>query len=210
MDRGPVLRRLLEAAEILGATVIVAVLVKTFVIDAVHVPSSSMENTVHAGDFLLVQKLVYGPSTPRFIPLTGFPLPSVRFPVFARPRTGDVIVFRFSDGPDDGRGSAEQLFVKRLIGLPGQRVEIRSGRITVDGSEIPLFPEAKQAVTPDFGPVTVPADRYFVLGDNLSDSFDSRSWGTVPADALIGKAFLVYWSVGSQGVRWSRIGTIVR
>ena len=252
---GRFLRRLRDAAEILAFTVVLALGVKTFVVDAVHVPSASMEDTLLPGDFLLVNKFVYGPCTPHYMPLTGRRLPVLRLPAPGSPARGDVIVFYAPDG------IPPRLYVKRLIGLPGDTVMFRGGILFVNGRAAGLPPGAKPPRKPpaDFGPVVVPAagDRLelreadagrwepllrleghrvarspvdgvlldgvpagsytvrenycFVLGDNRDDSLDSRVWGFVPFDSIVGRAMLVYWSVdGNAGIRWARAGTVIR
>ncbi len=206
-----VVGRLRDVAEVVALTVALALAVKTFVVDAVHVPSASMENTLMVGDFVLVDKFLYGPSTPRFLPIVGSRLPALRIPGPGSPHRGDVIVFYAPDG------TPPRLYVKRLVGLPGDTVMIRGGTLIVNGQEIASPPSAKPARTPvpDFGPVVVPkaGERvlYFVLGDNRDDSLDSRAWGFVPFDRVVGRAMMIYWSVdGRTGIRWTRPGTVVR
>jgi signal peptidase I len=205
-----VLRRVRDLLVIGAAAIVLALSLKAFVLEAVHVPSPSMEGTVLAGDFLLVNKLAYGPATPGHVPLTRIPLPVFRFPPIAAPRAGDVIVFRFPGRTGGMSPLPGELFVKRIVGLPGQLIELRGGRLYVEGEPAPSVPGGIAASEQDFGPVRVPADQYFVLGDNLRDSYDSRSWGCVPAANLVGKAFAVYWSIGADGIRWSRIGTVIQ
>jgi signal peptidase I len=253
--RWRLIRRLRDAAEVLAVTVVLALGVKTFVVDAVHVPSASMENTLLAGDFLLVNKFVYGPCTPRYMPLTGGRLPVLRLPPSGSPGRGDVIVFYAPDG------IPPRLYVKRLVGLPGDTVMFRGGVLFVNGRAVGLPQTAKpsQMPAPDFGPVVVPAagdtiplreadagrweptvrleghvtarspggeilldgvpsriygvreNHFFVLGDNRDDSLDSRVWGFVPFDCIVGRAMLVYWSVDENaGIRWTRTGTVIR
>jgi signal peptidase I len=204
------LRRYREVGQVAAITFGIALCVKTFVVDAVHIPSRSMEEALHAGDFVLVNKLLYGPVTPEFLPLLNVRLPHFRLPALMAPRPGDVVVFRFP-ASGDPLVREGQLLVKRIIALPGQRVEIRSGAVVVDGRVIAPHRGngADAGSRSDYGPCVVPPKSYFVLGDNMGDSYDSRAWGFVPADRLVGKAFLVYWSIGDQGIRWSRIGSIV-
>ena len=207
MGARPGVRRLREAAEVLAVTVAAALALKTFVVDAVLVPSASMEDTILPGDFLLVNKFVYGPSTPRHVPFWRGTLPVLRLPGPGSPHRGDVIVFFAPDA------AAPRLYVKRLAALPGDTLSIRGGTVFVDGR--PVRPAAHAKLpggnTPDFGPVGVPADSCFVLGDNLDESLDSRSWGFVPLASVIGRPIIVYWSVSPGGdVRWGRIFTIVR
>ena len=185
-----------DAAQILGATIVLALAVKTLILDAVHVPSGSMENTLLVGDFVLVNKIVYGSRTPFF-----------SLPGFGRPARGDVIVFY---APDRTPG---ELYVKRLAGLPGDTVMFRGGDLFVNGSEVapPSAAKPSSAPAPDFGPVVVPRDRFFALGDNREGSLDSRSWGCVPFGSIVGRAMMVYWSVDAgRGIRWARPGTLVR
>ncbi|HTS00029.1 MAG TPA: signal peptidase I [Bacteroidota bacterium] len=182
---GGFLRALREAAEVLALTVAAALALRTFVIDAVRVPSASMANTILAGDFLLVDRLVY----------------RVR-----APHRGEVIVFA---APDAGGGVR---YVKRIAGLPGDTLRMRQGVLSVDGREVLLPPTAKVqgGLPPDFGPVGVPAGTCFVLGDNLEESLDSRAWGFVPMPSVTGRAMMVYWSISPGGIRWNRILTIIR
>jgi signal peptidase I len=210
MNRGAWFRRYREVVEVAAMTFGIALCVKTFVIDAVHIPSRSMEQALWAGDFVLVNKLLYGPSTPATLPFFNVRVPHIRLPEILTPRPGDVMVFRFPVAGDPMVREG-QLLVKRIIALPGQEVEIRRGMILVDGRAVITSPGNGRShdQVSDFGPRTVPTGCYFVLGDNLEDSYDSRAWGFVPADRLVGKAFLVYWSIGDQGIRWSRIGSIV-
>jgi len=202
-----IFRRLGDAAEILGVTAFLALALKTFVVDAVHVPSASMENTLLVGDFVLVNKFVYGPCTPRFFPILGIRLPVLRLPAPGSPARGDVIVFYAPDSP------LPRLYIKRLAALPGDTVMIRAGELMLNSHKVAAPASAKPArpTAPDFGPVVVPPGRCFVLGDNLDDSMDSRTWGYVPFDRIIGRAMAVYWSVDDRtGIRWKRPGTVVR
>jgi signal peptidase I len=189
-----------------GATLVLALSVKTFVLDAVHVPSASMEPAVLAGDFLFVNKLSYGPATPGHVPFTRISLPVFRLPALSAPRAGDVIVFHV---PGSAPASSGTLYVKRIVGLPGELVEGKESRLYVNGAAVRRTPAGVNDAGAAFGPVRVPAAAYFVLGDNLPDSEDSRRWGCVPSENIVGKAFTVYWSVGRGGIRWSRIGTVI-
>jgi signal peptidase I len=205
--RRSALRRVTDAAEVLLLTVALALALKVFVLGAVHVHTASMEDTLLAGDFLLVNKFVYGERIPPFIPLVG----GGRGPALRSPGRGDVIVFH---APDD---TASRLYVKRLVGLPGDTVTIRGGKLFVNGSPVPLPRMAKEprSALPDFGPVVVPGAGeqrvYFVLGDNRENSLDSRQWGFVPFENIVGQAMLIYWSVDDvTGIRWNRPGTFVR
>jgi signal peptidase I len=204
-----VLRGLRDALLIGAAAVLGALLVKAFVFDAVHVPTPSMSGTLVPGDFVLVNKLVYGPRLYTGGSLLGVVLPEVRLPAIAPPRCGDIVLFRFPGTPEESRPLH---YVKRLIGKPGDDVEIREGRVLVNGTVLRRIPTAEKLEhpPPDFGPYTVPRGMYFMLGDNLGDSYDSRSWGCVPAENIIGKALVVYWSKGEEGIQWDRLGTFVQ
>jgi len=118
-----------------------------------------------------------------------------------------VIVFDAPDAPAGVR------YVKRLAALPGDTVRLRGGVLSVDGRPVERPPTAKgwEGDSPDFGPVGVPAGSCFVLGDNLDESLDSRSWGFVPLESIVGRAFLVYWSIAPGGsIRWRRTFTLIR
>ena len=172
----------------------VAIVLKTFVVQAFFIPSGSMEPTLEPGDRVLVQKVVYGPDR------------------------GDVIVFsdpQGRPGPDRGivggfvhwlsstlgiERPEHEDFIKRVIGLPGETVELRDGRLFVDGVRI-REPYLKGAVdTRDYGPVKVPEGALFVLGDNRLNSNDSRfGLGLVPVDKVVGRAFAIVWPPSRVG-----------
>ena len=174
------------------AAVVFALYARTFLFQGFEVPSPSMEKNVLTGDRILVNKFVFAPGSG---PLTAL-LP-------ARPvRRGDVIVFRY---PEDPRRD----FIKRVVALPGETIEIRDKRVSVDGRPLvePYVFHSDDAVWPDdpsiadvhrrrdqMRPVRVPEGAYFVMGDNRDDSGDSRSWGPVPAENVLGRALFVYWS----------------
>jgi signal peptidase I len=204
-----VLRGLRDALLIGAAAVVGALTVKAFVFDAVHVPTPSMSETLRPGDFVLVNKLVYGPRVCAGGSFLGVALPEIRLPEIAPPRPGDIVLFRFPGTPDESRPLH---YVKRIVGRPGDDVQIREGQVLVNGTVLRRIPTAErlQQPPPDFGPYLVPRGMYFMLGDNLGDSYDSRSWGCVPAGNIIGKALVIYWSKGEEGVRWDRLGTFVR
>ena len=323
-------------ARVVGAALVAAVVLRVFVLEAYRIPTPSMERTLRVGDFVLVSKLHYGPRTPVTLglPFTdrylGVELPSVRLPGFSRVRRGDVVVFNLptEPGPVDRRTP----FVKRIMGLPGDTVEIVGKEVRVNGEAVaeapgvqqrwvvamepgvpfapesfaalgapmpyerdggewvarltpaeadtvatwpavrsvrpllaqrpePLFPFGRSQTPDEYGPVVVPEageavrldgttwptlrdvitrhegrtarrfaggrfeidgalveaytvgqDYYFVLGDNRDDSSDSRRWGFVPRDHLIGKAVLIYfsWDRAGERVRWDRLLTPVR
>ena len=187
-------RGLRERVDPLIAAVIFALFARTFLFQAFEVPSPSMEKNVLTGDRLLVNKFVYGPE----------PLPAIARILPTRPiRRGDVVIFRF---PEDPRRD----FIKRVVALPGETVEIRDKRVFVDGAALrePYAFHADDSIWPDdpaiaenrrrrdqIPPTRIPTGAYFVMGDNRDDSNDSRFWGPVPSSHLKGRALFVYWSV---------------
>lgn len=183
---------------------ITALLCRTFVVQAFRIPSMSMVPTLVRGDHLLINKLSYGLRSPFG---HGW---LVRF---APPAAGDVIVFT---APGEGE-QGESDFVKRVVATAGEEVEVRGGRVYVDGRERHV-PGSFAAFgyharsRDDFGPLRVPAGQLFVLGDNRDGSRDSRHRGFVDVDAVEGKAVLVFWSWEETDhfVRWERIGRRIR
>lgn len=221
--------RVLELLQIAGFAFFLALLIKIFVVQAFKIPTGSMEDTLLIGDLLLVNKLVYGARTPESIPFTDIRLKQYRLPSFRDPQPGDVIVFRHPHDPGSD-------WIKRCIAVAGQTVEIRNKEVFVDGQsfrEICDPPGLKfadpdtiergkgyEAVYPkhagsrdNYGPVTVPEGTFFAMGDNRDRSYDSRHWGFVPLDHIIGEAIFVYWSTSSSNpldIRWGRIGKVIR
>jgi signal peptidase I len=162
---------------------LLALVIRTFLIQAFKIPTGSMRMTLIEGDLILVNKFIYGAK----IPFTNLRLPALR-----PPKRGDVIVFVY---PEDRKKD----FIKRLIGLPGETVEIKGGSIYVNGksAQEPVFNQIYYYNRGDFGAegqrIVIPKDSYFVLGDNSASSKDSRFWGFVPKDNLLGKALIIYW-----------------
>jgi signal peptidase I len=193
--------RLRENIEAVLIAVLLALFIRTFVVQAFKIPSGSMKDTLLIGDHILVNKFIYGVKLPI--------LRKVIIPV-KEPQRGDIIVFKFPVEP-------EKDFIKRVVGLPGDRIEGRDKQIFVNGEPVRedfairtdphIFPAGIQA-RDNFGPLIVPEHSLFVMGDNRDQSFDSRFWGFVDVKAVSGKAFMIYWSWDSDdfGVRWSRIG----
>lgn len=217
-----------ELFQILIYALLFAYIVRTFFIQGFKIPTGSMEDTLLIGDFLLVNKFVYGARTPETIPMTDIEIPQFRLPAVREPKPGDVIVFKFPPDPTVD-------YIKRCVGVAGQTVEIKDKAVFVDGqpfSEIiqpeglkfedpEIIPRNKgyEAVFPkdagsrdNYGPVVVPDGYVFVLGDNRDRSYDSRQWGFVPRENIIGKALFIFWSNASNNnldVRWDRIGKII-
>ncbi len=177
-----------EYAEAAAIAVILALFIRTFVVQAFKIPSGSMEPTLLVGDHILVNKFLYGIKIP-FINKTLIPI--------SEPKRDDVVVFIY---PVD----KSKDFIKRVIGLPGDKVEMRDQKIYINGE---LFEDSHGVFTrypssgrsmvsdgSDFGPVIVPEGKLFVMGDNRDHSYDSRFWGFVPLESVKGKAFIIYWS----------------
>jgi signal peptidase I len=193
-----------EYAEAILIALLLALVIRTFVVQAFKIPSGSMEPTLEIGDHILVNKFIYGMKIP-FTSIHLFPL--------EKPQRGDVIVFIY---PLD----TSKDFIKRVVAVEGDTVRIINKKLYINGSEVPdphavyreetLF-SAEVQKRDNFGPVSVPEGNLFVLGDNRDRSLDSRFWGFVPLGDVRGKAFIIYWSWDSQGttVRWSRIGDLI-
>jgi signal peptidase I len=173
--------------------IVLAVIIKTSIVEAYKIPSSSMEDTLLIGDFLIANKFVYGAR----IPLLDWRLPAIR-----EPKQGDVIIFKW---PGDGVTN----YIKRCVATPGQTVEIKDKVLYVDGRVFPNPPfskftdmQIKPRPTPggdsrdNWGPYVVPKDYYFMMGDNRDNSYDSRFWGPVPRDNILGEAMIIHWSWG--------------
>jgi signal peptidase I len=185
MNRKPKQQKsaLREWIESIVIAFVLAMFIRTFVIQAFKIPTGSMRTTLLEGDRILVNKLRYGPK----IPWTD-----IRLPGFTEPGRGDVIVFIY---PEDKTRD----FIKRLIAKGGETVEIKDGDIFVDGELIkdPVIKNTYYYNRGEYGEVgekiKVPQGQYFVLGDNSASSRDSRYWGFVPEDLIIGRAELIYW-----------------
>ena len=201
-----------EYFESIVIAVILALFVRTWVVQAFKIPTGSMENNLLIGDHLLVNKFVFGPAG------TERAIAPVR-----DPRRGDVVVFKYPDEP-------ERDFIKRVIGLPGETLELRAKKVYINGQGLDepyvhfIEPaSASQEVTSldlreRYGPVRVPEGQYFMMGDNRDNSQDSRYWGFLPRDYIKGRALMIYWSYESgredyleEGVvaRLRRLGSVV-
>ena len=224
--RRRIIRFLIEGVRSVVITLLIFMVVRAVLVEAFKIPTSSMEGTLLAGDFLLVNKVVYGSE----IPGLGFTLPAL-----AEPRWGEVIVFNPPHEP-------AKHYVKRLVGLPGDTLEMVSKKLHVNGvlvSEpyVRHLDSGGDAVHPgmawqarhletgsrpgryrpsrdNWGPIVVPEHRYFVLGDNRDNSEDSRYWGFVERDSILGRPWIVYYSseptsanlgLLPREVRWDRI-----
>ena len=200
-----------ENIEALVIAVILALFIRAFVVQAFKIPSGSMENTLLIGDYILVNKFIYGVKIP-FTGITVLPI--------SNPKRGDIIVFKFPEDPSKD-------FIKRVVAVGGDTVEIRDKQVYVNG-QLQVNPHAIYADPRHFSdpriyppellkrdnmpPLKVPEGKLFVMGDNRDESNDSRFWGLVDLSAVLGKAFMVYWSWDSQktiGVRWDRLGHLI-
>ena len=195
-----------EYFESIVIAVILALFVRTWAVQAFKIPTGSMENNLLIGDHLLVNKFVFGPTRPqaekKFLPVR-------------EPRRGDIVVFKYPDEP-------ERDFIKRVIGLPGDTLELRNKKVYVNGQPLDepyvhfLEPAStSQEVTSfdvreRYGPVRVPGDQYFVMGDNRDNSQDSRYWGFLPRSYIKGRALMIYWSYDAGPDQYSQDGTITR
>jgi len=162
---------------------ILAMIIRTFIVQAFKIPTGSMRMTLLEGDRILVNKFIYGAR----IPLTDWRLPALR-----QPKRGDVIVFIYPEDPSRD-------FIKRLIAVGGETVEINNGNIYINGKlcdNLDLrqrFYYNRGTYGEEGKKIVVPKDSYFVLGDNSASSRDSRYWGFVPKKMLLGKALVIYW-----------------
>lgn len=213
---------------------VVVSLVRVFLVQAFNIPSGSMKPTLLVGDFILVNKLVYGNWD------LGIPFTNIVFyhknNRIAQIDRGDVIVFKYPEDPSID-------FIKRVVGLPGDIVEVKDDIVYVNGKPLERKPagyyeeenekvkkytettfrrdgspysytimEVEDGIGADFGPVQVPPNSYFVLGDNRDNSKDSRFWGFVPDDYVVGQAFVIYFSIDLKkpSIRVSRLGKVIQ
>jgi signal peptidase I len=220
-----------EYVESFAVALILALIIKCSVVEAYKIPSGSMEDTLLIGDFLLANKFIYGSK----IPLLPIHLPALR-----EPKPGDIVIFKYPRDPKIN-------YIKRCVAVEGQTVEIRNKVLYVDGKKIPDPPWGKHTdhyVRPkgrdprdNFGPYKVPPGYLFMMGDNRDNSADSRYWGSLSRELVLGKAMIIHWSWDSdpnaptitsedllslpkniaynilhfpKRVRWNRIGDIIR
>ncbi|MEI7905788.1 MAG: signal peptidase I [Bacteroidota bacterium] len=244
-------RKVKDVLFIFCFTLFFAAGLKSCIIDAYKIPSESMNTTLRIGDYLLVNKFIYGARTPqKFFYIS---LPQFQFPKLKEVQRGDVIVFDFPGEPNEVFPVRNLFLVKRCLGLPGDTIDIVNGSVRVNGMRMNYFDHAKT----DFPSVVVPHqgmpiglnaknflkwkvfiqreggsielrdgkifidqqetssyavknNYYFALGDNINNSSDSRAWGFIPEENIVGKAMLIYWSKNSDGIQWGRIGNIIR
>ena len=212
-----------EYAEALIVALVLALFIRTFIVGAFKIPSGSMLETLQIGDQLLVTKFAYGVR----VPFVDEPVIDV-----GDPERGDIVVFVPPHDPTRD-------YIKRIVGVPGDVLEVRDKRLYRNGAPVdepytqykdprtfPAFQGLPEQLTPEQAQqyfnaqnnplkrdnmprITVPKGMYFMMGDNRDESFDSRFWGFVPRDAIVGKAWIIYWSwQGPTDIRWNRIGHI--
>jgi signal peptidase I len=183
-----------EYVEAVVLAIILTIVIRGFVVQAFRIPTSSMENTLQVGDFLFVNKMVYGSEID--LGIAGHQLVYHRFPAIREPKPGEIIVFRYPDDPSRD-------FIKRCVAIGGQTVEIRDKVLYVDGQaqEEPFAIHKDPRVLPretsprdNFGPYVVPQGQLFMMGDNRDNSHDSRFWGGLPRTLVKGQAMILYWS----------------
>jgi len=175
----------------IGIAVVLALIIKTSIVEAYKIPTASMEDTLLIGDFLLANKFIYGAE----IPLVGWRLPAIR-----EPAPGDVVIFRF---PGDGVTK----YIKRCVAVAGDTVEVRNKILYVNGKRFEdpeyakhidsmVFPRrvGGQDSRDNYGPHVVPPGSYFMMGDNRDNSYDSRYWKAVPEKMILGEAMIIHWS----------------
>ncbi len=201
--RGGVIR---EYAESIIIAILIALFIRAFIVQAFKIPSGSMEPTLLIGDHLLVNKFTYG---------IKLPLIDKKVMIFNEPEREDIIVFIY---PQDKTKD----FIKRVIGVPGDTIEIRQKKIYINGKlwqdSHGVYRDSEvTALVPrdNFGPVVVPPGHVMVMGDNRDHSYDSRFWGFVPFDQIKGKALILYWSWDRLSnsmvdkVRFKRLGQLL-
>jgi signal peptidase I len=199
--RKSIVREYLEAILV---AVVLALFIRTFVVQAFKIPSGSMQPTLLVGDHILVNKFIYGVKLP-FLNKTMIPVTD--------PKRGDVVVFKFPEDP-------KKDFIKRVIGIEGDIIEIRDKKVFLNNK--PMKDEHGTHMDPqiipgtarprdNFGPITVPPNALFVMGDNRDHSYDSRFWKFVDLSKVKGKAFIIYWSWNrdNPGVRWNRLAHLI-
>ena len=198
-----------EYAESIIIAILLALLIRAFVIQAFKIPSGSMKPTLQVGDHILVNKFIYGIKLR--IPFTALNYTLV--PI-SSPKRNDVVVFIFPK-------ETNKDFIKRVIGLPGDTVQIKDKKVYINNQPMEdlhgtytdqrIIPEMEQP-RDNTGPIVVPPNMIFVMGDNRDESYDSRFWGFVDQKQILGQAFIIYWSWDRTefGIRWNRLGNLIR
>lgn len=207
------MKKTLKFIKSIVIALIIALIIRAFIVQAFRIPSSSMENSLLIGDHIMVCKFIYG---------VKLPVLNVKIIPISKPKRGDIIVFKWPPNP-------KVAFIKRCIGLPGDEIKIVNKTVYVNGKLLidpytkfidpHIYPYYTTNVSADtisgsrdnFGPIKVPPHHYFMMGDNRDNSLDSRYWGFVPEKDILGKAFIVYFSWNKHyAVRWHRFFHIVK
>ncbi len=196
-----------ENIEAILIAIVLALFIRTFVVQAFKIPSGSMKETLLIGDHILVSKFIYGVKLPFTDGYTLIP--------FKDPARKDIVVFKYPEDP-------KKDFIKRVVAIAGDTVEIKDKKVYVNGElqvdepyavhKDPYVVPAEFTTRDNMSLKTVPEHSLFVMGDNRDNSHDSRFWGFVDLKAVKGKAFLIYWSWNSEefGVRWRRLGNLLK
>jgi signal peptidase I len=244
-------RKVRDGILVLFLTIVFAAGLKSCIIDAYRIPTASMSSTLLPGDFLLVNKFIYGAQTPSVF--LYIHLPTFRFPTLKKIARGEIIVFEFPGEANERIPVRHQYLVKRCVGLPGDTVDVTGGVVHINGYEFPHLKKSEKdfpkTIVPFPGMIihldsvslpvwnifiqreghsvfeengnifidgiqsvwyTVQNNYYFGLGDNINNSYDSRFWGFIPQENIVGEAMVIYWSKDENGIRWNRIGKPVR
>lgn len=194
-----------EYTKAILTALILALFIRAYFIQAFKIPSGSMIPTLLVGDHILVNKFIYG---------TKLPFSDKRFLVLRKPARGDIIVFKYPEDPSRD-------FIKRVIAIEGDMIESRNKIVYVNGKPLnePYMQHTDSSLRPqgadprdNFGPVIVPGDKCFMMGDNRDQSYDSRYWGYVDMKQIKGEALIIYWSWDNQKhwPRFERIGRVVK
>lgn len=216
-----------ETIQAILIAIFAALILRQFVIAAYKIPTGSMENTLLVGDFLLVNKFVYGAQAPDWVGLpftrenslgmpTGLHVPQwlqFTLPALREPQAGDIMVFRFPRDP-------QLEYIKRCIAVGGDTVAIHGRDVYRNGTRVPDPPNVKYSggPRPTIQPMRIDPGHYFMMGDNRDDSYDSRQWGFVPRANVVGKPLIIYLSVSDDvieagildRIRWERLGLVIR
>lgn len=197
-------RLLKEYVQAIVTALILALIIRAYIVQAFKIPSGSMIPTLLVGDHILVNKFIYG---------TKIPFSDKKILIFKKPEKGDIIVFKFPENP-------KKDFIKRVIATEGDIIEERDKVVYVNGLAIkePYARHVDSSLRPgtfdprdNFGPIKVPKDKVFVMGDNRDQSYDSRYWGFVDLKDIKGKALIIYWSWDpNNSLRFNRIGRLIK
>ncbi|UCG77963.1 MAG: signal peptidase I [Nitrospirota bacterium] len=195
-------KKIWEYTEAIITALVLALIIRAYVVQAFKIPSGSMIPTLVVGDHILVNKFIYG---------TKIPFTDKKILAFKEPKKGDIIVFKYPENP-------KRDFIKRVIATEGDFIEGKNKVIYVNGD--PIEEEYTQHTDSSirfdrrdsFGPIKVPDDKIFVMGDNRDQSYDSRYWGFVEEKDVLGKAFILYWSWDrtKHWIRFNRIGRLIK